>query len=63
MGRVEIVKYLLDKGASANIRCNDGKTPLLMAVAANKEDVVRELIECDTVKITVKEISAATGGY
>ena len=38
-------RYLLEKGADPNIRDNKGDTPLILAVQAGREDLVRPLLD------------------
>jgi ankyrin repeat protein len=44
-GQAEMVKWLLEKGADANIKENTGKTALSMASSKGHEDVVKLLKE------------------
>lgn len=38
-----MVNFLIAKGADINTRNNDGRTPLMMALAGDKQDVVKFL--------------------
>jgi len=42
-GRLDVVKYLVAKGADVNARAKGGITPLMMAASAGKKDVVEFL--------------------
>ena len=42
---IDIVQYLLSKGASTKIKAKDGRDPLLSAVEKRNVDVVRALLE------------------
>jgi len=43
-GGVDVVRYLISKGADMNAHNSDGETPLHMAVNRNNEDMLRLLI-------------------
>jgi hypothetical protein len=43
--QLEVVKWLIQRGADCNIRYSDGKTPLFYAVTESSLDVVRALVE------------------
>jgi len=42
---VEVIRLLLDNGASINMRANNGFTALMYAVMSNQLDIVRTLLE------------------
>lgn len=44
-GQLEVVKYLISKGADINIKDNDGVTALMMASAKGHLEVVKYLID------------------
>jgi len=55
-GHVEIVKYLLSKGASTKIVAKDGRDPLFSAVENFNLEVVKVLLEAGaSTKICIKE--------
>ncbi len=44
-GRLEVIQYLVARGASVNVRNKDGATPLFLAARAGNCDVCRWLLE------------------
>lgn len=44
-GKLNIVEYLVEKGADISVKDNDGKTPLHNAVQQGKEEIVKFLAE------------------
>ena len=41
MGQVEIVKFLIDRGADLTIKCNEGRTPLDVAERKGNSEIIR----------------------
>jgi ankyrin repeat protein len=39
------VKYLIEKGADANIEYREHKTPLMIAIEQSKMDIIKYLVE------------------
>ena len=45
-GQAEVVRWLLERGASVHVRDNNNESPLLGAVRAGHMDIVRTLAQC-----------------
>lgn len=43
-GHLEVTKYLLSKGAIANVKDNEGKTPADMAIGNFLRDAIKQLV-------------------
>ncbi len=44
-GSKQKVSYLLGQGANPNIKCHDGRTPLMYAASNNHPDIIRMLLK------------------
>ena len=44
-GKKQKVAYLLEQGADPNIKCNDGRTPLMYAASNDYPEIIRVLLK------------------
>ncbi|XP_002738124.2 ankyrin repeat domain-containing protein 45-like [Saccoglossus kowalevskii] len=59
MGRLEILRFMIEKGVNTNIRDHEGKSPLDFACVLGRPEIVRELLENGSTEVD----TATARGY
>ena len=59
-GRLEVVKFLVEKGADIEIKDLDGNTPLILASSNNRSQIFKFLVEFGNANIEVKNDEGIT---